>query len=341
MKPLSSLYLTSLRGYAIIAVLIIHVLWLFGWGVFYNPTTRLTAVILDQLVRFCVPLFITISGYTLMLGYGQGSFPLLKFFSRRILKILPLYVLWSAVYIIQGAIIHGQYQSVWQIFSEPINFLNLLIKGQSYYHLYFVPLIVQLYLLFPILRLLLDFRPHLTFIISIILQAGFYFFLLFGRINQSPDMIFRSDYSQYVIFLSFIGYFVLGMYLAKFKFKQHKHLLLALVFGLIASITESYLSISSGYSPLMSTAYTRLPMMLLLLPLFIILFTPSFLSKFTPPWLVWLGNQSYLIFLCHAAFLRVFIEYYKNPHFSTPLLLGLLFPILILVLPQISKRWRS
>lgn len=341
MKPLSYSYLSSLRSYAIIAVLIIHVLWLWGWGVFYNPTTRLPAVILDQLFRYCVPLFVTISGYTLMLGYGQGNFPFLKFFSRRILKILPLYLLWSAIYLIQGYILSGQISHIAQLFNQPINLLLLLIKGQVYYHLYFVPLIVQLYLLFPILRFFINRQPHITLTLGIIAQTAFYLFLVLGKTFHSPDLIFNSDYHQYVIFISFLGYFILGMYLAKFKFQNNRFLTLTTLTGLIVSITESYLSITDGASPLMSTTYTRVSMMLLLVPLMIILFQTNIFAKFTPQWLVWLGNQSYLIFLAHAAFLRVLVEAYHHPVNATNLSLGLLLPSAILLIPLVLKFKRS
>jgi len=329
-KPLSSSYISILRAYAIIAVLIIHFLWLFGWDVFYNSTTRFPAVALDQLVRFCVPLFIGISGYTLMLGYGKGKFPILKFFSRRILKILPLYLLWSAIYVIQGWIISNQIPSISQLPSQTLNFLSLLLKGQSYYHLYFVPLIIQLYLLFPILRISLNTKPHLTLALATIFQTGFYIFLFLGRLTQSSALIFNSDYHQYVLFISFIGYFVLGMYLTKFKITQTSFLTKTLILGLILTIIDSYLSITQGYSPLLSTTYTRLSMMPLLYPLIILLFQPNHIMKFQPQWLIWLGNQSYLIFLAHAAFLRILVASYQQPTLS--LLPALILPLIILII---------
>ena len=328
MKPLSSSYLSSLRAYAIIAVLIIHFLWLWGWDVFYNPDTRLLAVTLDQLVRFCVPLFITISGYTLTLGYGKGKFPVLKYFTRRILKILPLYLLWSAVYIIQGWFINHQFPSISQLPNQALNFLILIIKGQAYYHLYFVPLIIQLYLLFPLLRFFFNRKPHLTLILTVILQTSFYIFLFAGRLYQSQLSIFTSDYSQYILSISFIGYFTLGMYLTRFKIIAKSFLHKTLLIGLALSIIDSYLSITQGYSPLLSTTYTRLPMMVILFPLMIILFQPNFITKFQPNWLIFLGNQSYLIFLAHAAFLRIIIE--VSHQYIINLLPALTFPLLIL-----------
>src|SRR5437762_576617 len=84
-----------LRGIAIIAVVILHVLSV-PHGIYNAPATQWWAVGLDQALRFCVPLFVAISGYGFWLKYQERHLHKRQFLLAQIEKLLPPYILASA-----------------------------------------------------------------------------------------------------------------------------------------------------------------------------------------------------------------------------------------------------
>src|SRR5258707_920866 len=86
-----------LKGLAIIAVIVLHVLSSVP-HVFAGAMTSFSVIVTDQFLRFCVPLFIGLSGYALASRYGS-KIDLPTFFKRRVLRILPQYILWSLIFI--------------------------------------------------------------------------------------------------------------------------------------------------------------------------------------------------------------------------------------------------
>jgi surface polysaccharide O-acyltransferase-like enzyme len=63
--------------------------------------------------------------------------------SQRWLKLLPLYLLWSAIHLISFTL-----YPEWRIMPE-YSLTATAVGGLADYQLYFVPLILQLYLVFP------------------------------------------------------------------------------------------------------------------------------------------------------------------------------------------------
>ncbi len=97
----------------------------------------------NQVFRFAVPAFFGISGFLLALKYSNIESPL-KFYKKRFSRILVPYLIWTLFYFLI-------------IFPNPIKlvlsriFLNDLITGDASYQLYFIPAIIVLYLLFPLI----------------------------------------------------------------------------------------------------------------------------------------------------------------------------------------------
>ena len=126
----------------------------------------------NQLTRFSVPLFFAISGFLLTSRYPNIP-SLKKFYNRRFSRIIIPYVFWTLIYFLI-------------IFPNPalsllsFNFLNNLLTGDASYQLYFIPVIILLYLIFPIImnykRLLFSrfFVFSFVAIESIILSATYY-----------------------------------------------------------------------------------------------------------------------------------------------------------------------
>ncbi len=130
-----------LRVLAIVAVMIIHATGAGERGFLarhefaYND---FLAVLLNQLARFSVPIFVMLSGYGLARKYASVDGMPFSFFRERAWKIALPYLFWSlAIFIALGR--------------GPGEILAGLLRGTADYHFYFFVIILQCYVLFPLL----------------------------------------------------------------------------------------------------------------------------------------------------------------------------------------------
>ncbi len=305
---------TFLRGVAITAVVLIHYFSELSY-IYLRPTLGNYFIFFDQLARFSVPLFIILSGFSLSKKYLHTELNLWLFFKRRVLKLLPLYVLWS---VFSFCVFH--WIPVWgNDATTPANFFMSLILGRIDYQLYFLPLIFQLYVLFPFIFRIFTRTPARTLVCSALIQAALFFF--FSR-NPHTDATtyFYTDQAQYQLSFSWIGYFVGGMWLATYGFPVAiKRVLPLLALGGLAYATyAAQHAIRSGLDPLFALTFTRFTILLWIVPsvLTLMLFTQSrywhHLPSVVQTVMSWLGKHSYLIFLSHTLALRILFESVKN-----------------------------
>jgi peptidoglycan/LPS O-acetylase OafA/YrhL len=134
-----------IRAAAALAVIAIHV----TAGYMDSPL----AYVWNHLVRFAVPLFIVISGFLLYWTDHEAEslkyLPAAVFYRQRLHRILVPYILWTVIYCLLNFYLL-------RLLNHPLLLLTTLGKalllGNAYYHLYFIPIILQLYLLYPWLR---------------------------------------------------------------------------------------------------------------------------------------------------------------------------------------------
>lgn len=282
------------KGLAIIAVVAIHA---FSSTIGNSPVN----LFVDQLSRFTVPLFVALSGYGLALSFTKNN-NLIHFYFKRVLKLLPWF-LFASVLIL--------------IYKGGYDFLNyhtwtMILRGQADYHLYFVPMIFRLYLIFPLLFYIVRKYPRLALVAALLIQIVWY--------EYSRGWL---DQMQYVRPESWIFYFVLGIYLS-FRPMIHasKYMLL---FGLILTFGHAYLLQQSGVDMLIATRFTRLPVILYATG--VILFVINW--QFRNSQLAILGKYSYQIYLLHTITLRILPQI--NPFLLTFLvLLFTLIPVYVL-----------
>lgn len=129
-----------LRVWAMVAVVGIHVLMVYR--VPGAPVTRVS--FLDELLHFAVPVFFFVSGALVWGGY-KGSSPghYARFLQRRAITVTAPYLAWSALYLTIAGI-RGDW-TYW-VAHAPL----LVLTGRSWYHLYFVPVLVLFYVLTPL-----------------------------------------------------------------------------------------------------------------------------------------------------------------------------------------------
>ncbi len=322
--------LDILRAFAIIAVVLIHTIS----GALYNlPWSSLLFkiyIVLDQFSRFSVPLFVFLSGYTLTLRYKNRPISAFEFFKKRLLRLLPWYFFWSAaVYFYIRLSVFGQsapYFPLWKV----------IFLGKADYHLYFVPMIFSLYLIFPFLMFFIKKQANVTLILIILWQTAFYYVLSQFSQGNIKLPIFLNDQQQYLFFGTWIFYFVLGIYLAVetkviANLKKYFWVIFSLaVLGLILEAQNTFRLASVLSNLTVATRSTRLVVLsyagLSLLTFMSGLDYFRHLPKRIHDGLVRVGQRSYVTYLAHTLVLRVFSTYIH------PLSLVWTFVLFVLVL---------
>ena len=168
------------------------------------------SVFLNQLFRFGKPVFLLLSGYGLARKYmKRDSLPVLEFYKDRAIRVGLPFLAWSALLLW----FFDRFPWDWKLsyFDNLVKSGTLLAKslytGEADYHLYFLSIIIQCYLFFP-----LFFR-----IKSGLLLGGLFAVQLFQSIptNRFLDLFyiglpaFASAHFTY-----WLSYFYLGVYLA-------------------------------------------------------------------------------------------------------------------------------
>lgn len=214
--------LDLLRGVAIMAVVAAHAALPLmgdgaraGWG-------YAAAVAVNQLARFSVPAFLFISGLLITYresppGLGPAAVPSGwgAMLGRRVRGILPPYIVWSVLGWLAagGPAASGGWRAALE---EPA---RILFLGQgTYYQLYFVPLIFQMYLLAPLLAARLGppgGQPRWGVVVgAIAVQLGVvggYELFLDGVIRLPEGWASELRTVIRITFPAWIGYFVAGM----------------------------------------------------------------------------------------------------------------------------------
>lgn len=147
----------SLRGLAILAVILIHTTTRTLEASNFNLVGFSWTLFLNQAVRFAVPLFIMISGFVLETSKREESY--WSFIKRRFSKIFIPYIFWSLFY----------YFFVYNNNGDSL--VKVFLTGNASYQLYFIPALLVFYLVFPLLHKLVHRVPN-AIIFTIISVVG-------------------------------------------------------------------------------------------------------------------------------------------------------------------------
>ncbi|NUN65214.1 acyltransferase [Pseudanabaena biceps] len=199
-----------LRAIATTIVIGIHASHSWWFGVHdttsINPEIFINTAI-NQVGRFTVPIFVVISGFALAKSEDKRPFDLQIFFQRRLWRILPPYILFSLLNVIgqlkfRQADWLDRLQQIWQALST----------GIGDYHLYFLGIIFQCYLFYPLLRRLSFTAKRLYLLLTI-------YFLLFSwswlaaTLGYFPNLKMSLPDGNHLLF--WLPYFQIGIWLAK------------------------------------------------------------------------------------------------------------------------------
>jgi len=284
---------TSLKGLAILAVLAIHSLTLLPDGS-YTGTWHVPIIAFDQLMRFCVPAFIFLSGYGLGLKYPHQLISPITWLLKRLRKILPLYLLWTAYFVALSLIIPR-----WEDITHYWSWVQIWFMGRGEYHLYFIPVLIELYVILALIKWRRAQVPGWLVVITLLIQAATSIYF-----SVKPNAF--NDQYQYALITSWAGYFFLGTWLAGIgRFLRRRLGLLLALIGWLAASTYALHIINAGGNVVAALRSTKLSVMAYSLGILAVFLDEGKRQFSGNSILIWLGKYSYIIYLAHTLPLSV------------------------------------
>jgi surface polysaccharide O-acyltransferase-like enzyme len=229
-------WITNLRVIAAVSVITIHVS--------VSVTTNYTANFLwhignlyESMSRFCIPVFLMITGALLL----PQNIELKAFLQKRFSRILLPFFFWSIVYILLEFYTYPAKEEDLTVFGFVRMVILKLLYGAEF-HLWYIYILISLYLFIPILGKWIRNSNEKEIIYFIII---WFISLLIGKRGY-----FSNLNLQY--FAQYIGYLVLGYYLSVKKFQltiKTMRILSSLLFllgFLITALGTYFLAIKYG-----------------------------------------------------------------------------------------------
>ena len=300
-------WLDSLRALAMLGVILIHISTpvvkiIYGKNMEYWWIGN----IIDSTVRFSVPLFLMLSGAT-MLG---KEYKLNEFYKRRFNRVLVPFLFWLVVYLIYRWMVlipkiqpHGFHTTIqWAI--------NLFLKEGVSKHFWYVYMILFIYLFVPFIgkgvRRLKD-----SFLISLLMG-----WLILSLIFKSIPLNlydWSGDYtSKFFGYFLYTGYLVLGYYLSKLQvitLKKRIYSSVIFILSIITSAVFTYMLSRKAHQPDLSIyGYLTINTVIQSISVFLMVKDSTIKNRLVSKVQYSVSNYSYGIYLVHILILGIFFN---------------------------------
>jgi surface polysaccharide O-acyltransferase-like enzyme len=328
-------WINNLRVISLFAVVILHTtspvletynkgplsIWLIGD--FYNTLTR-----------FAVPVFVMISGALLL----HREYELGDFLKKRLIRIVIPFLFWSCIYI------------AYEFYNEDLTYTGLnwdtvhqalhLLKVGSSYHLWYVYMLIGLYLFVPIISI---FIRNAT-------QNEILYFLIVWFVVMALGQPYLSKFKPSLdlrYFEGFVGYLVLGHYLAFKPITKKRTGLWALLFIACLGVFSvgTYL-LYQHYNGISTLLYEPLSPPIVLMATSVFMLGRVWIPK-VPKALIsfrdFAGKYNYGIYLSHAIILTLLNDLLEfnyqlfNPWLSIPCIAIVCFSLSLMLVFVINK----
>ncbi|MEG6523102.1 acyltransferase [Desulfotomaculum sp. 1211_IL3151] len=234
----------STRGIAILAVVLIHItsipLEVLPAGV--PSHTVYTGI--NRALQFAVPLFLMVSALVLAYGIGtDGAIKWRDFYRKRWIRVVVPFMVWTTLYL-SLLFITGHVGKV-PTLKELLLWYGF---GKGFYHLYFLSVVIQFYLVFPFLHVFwYRYRPSLvnTIIILATLQVAFYWI---NRMYLYPHFPYTASLLPSYIFPIGVGLW-LGYNVSAWNHLWTRYRVLIGIFAILSGsfYVQQYLAVLAGH----------------------------------------------------------------------------------------------
>ena len=203
------LWINNAKIIAAFAVIMLHISSYFLYNS-YLDFNWWTANLFDSSARWCVPVFVMISGYLLL--SPEKNYTTLDFYKKRINRIIIPLIFWTVFFL------------AWTIFVAKINklpspqfyhLLKQILRGSPYPHMWYLYMIISLYIFTPFLRklVLTSSRKELFWLTAIL--------FIISCITTIANDFSHSNSSIFLTwFLYYLPYFIAG-YLIGYNKASH------------------------------------------------------------------------------------------------------------------------
>lgn len=288
--------LDYMRFIACFAVMIVHITATGVTDYIHGSFPHMLMLLLNRSLKFTTPVFIFLSGVTSFYGYRNGNreFKYFDFLKKRLSKLLVAYVVWCVIYY-TAYIRFGYYGFDIKFFTKS------MFQGTMSYHLYFVIIITQLYILGPVFYNLIKNSKNrvMVLVISAIITALCVEYIRFELSDR--------------IFLKYMFFYMLGMFVTfeydKFTMWLKKNNILVIVGYIIIALAYSIVS----YYDLI--IYTIVWFLFSTVSVFFVYYIGLILKDWLKniySFIKLFGQSSYYIYLMHPLILTIMTIYTTN-----------------------------
>jgi peptidoglycan/LPS O-acetylase OafA/YrhL len=247
-----------LRVFGLISIVIIHSVG------FYHALPELGLVshniqgLLLNILRYGRFVFMFVTGLVFFYNYQNKKINLPRFYKRRFNNLVLPYIIWTAIYLCLAK------TSDLVVWDDLAGFVVLwwqnIFSGDGFYHLYYIIVSIEFYLIFPLL--LHIFKPlkkrfwiSAIFIFGLVMSA-FYYYLLENQFYMLLNLIDLNVWRVFIIWLferknyllfSYLPYYLLGgmagLYWNETRLwlERHKKLVVLLFVLCLAMVCGDYL----------------------------------------------------------------------------------------------------
>lgn len=232
-----------LRIIAAFSVVMLHVASQFWYTLPVTQVEWKIANIYDSLFRFGVPVFVMISG-ALFLGREVN---VKKLYTHNILRLLIVYVIWMAAYGLFDCRFYDFKEVGWRAY------LQEMLQGS--FHLWFLPMLICIYILLPVLRSWVQHAEKKN------IQYFLVIFFVFKIGRETLLAVQSNEIVQFILNIfgnnelhmtcSYLGYFVLGYYIAHIGIpkKWHKVIYASAIPAAVLNIVLDHYMVAKTNAP--------------------------------------------------------------------------------------------
>jgi surface polysaccharide O-acyltransferase-like enzyme len=307
-------WVDSLRVLATLSVIFVHVTApiLYQYGKVSNFDWWV-GNIYDSTVRFCVPIFLMISGVLILSKNYENTGEYLR---KRVLRILLPFLFWSIIYIAKDLFFKFNHEEQLS-YTEVLKFIFLQLKNGASYHLWYIYLIIGLYLFFPIIGKWIrqSDKQEIKYFIGI---------WLITMIAQLPFVNKIVPNINITYFTGYIGFPILGYYLNKYSFDfngKKAFYILSILTGIVITSLGTFF-ITDNLNRFDELFYGYLTPNVLLVSAGVFLLFKNFVkfgTKMTKI-VLFFSKYSYGVYLIHVLVLMVLAKFNISYAFVNPII---------------------